>query len=230
MRAEDPDVVEIEGPPTLERPAELVIEALSPVVTPQRLQRITEVVRNRSDDLVLVLDRITDPHNSSAVLRSADAFGVQTVHVIVGEQGFRASRGVSKGTHRWLDVLRYENAEACARRLKGDGYSIYVAAMGGERQLEELGRERRLAVVFGNEHRGVSQEMRTLADGTFSIPMRGFVESLNISVAAAITMQALARDDRPGLPSVRQRELRARFLMNSVKNADQVIEKFLGND
>jgi tRNA (guanosine-2'-O-)-methyltransferase len=114
--------------------------------------------------------------------------------------------------------------------LKEEGYAIYVAAMGAETQPEDLHDTPRLAVVFGNEHRGVSPELRSLSDGTFSIPMRGFVESLNISVAAAITMQALARDGRPRLPAERQRELTARFLMNSVKNADRVIEKFLGND
>ena len=230
MRADDPDVIEVQGPPPLERPAKVVIEALSPVVTPERLQRIDEVVQSRTDELVLVLDRIADPHNSSAVLRSADAFGLQTVHVIVGEHGFRASRGVSKGTHRWLNVVRYRTAEACVRRLKEDGYSIYVAAMGAETTPEDLHATGRLAVVFGNEHRGVSPEMRSLADGTFAIPMRGFVESLNISVAAAITMQTLARDGRSRIQAARQDELRARFLMNSVKKADQVIEKFLGNE
>jgi tRNA (guanosine-2'-O-)-methyltransferase len=230
VRSDDPDVIEIEGPPSLARPAGVVIEALSPTVTPERLQRIDEVVRSRTDDLVLVLDCIADPHNSSAVLRSADAFGLQTVHVIVGEHGFRASRGVSKGTHRWLDVVRYRSAEACARRLRREGYAIHVAAMGAETTPEELHETPRLAVVFGNEHRGVSTEMRSLADGTFSIPMRGFVESLNISVAAAITMQTLARDGRRRLPGDRQLELKARFLMNSVHEADQVIEKFLGND
>ena len=230
MRADDPDVIEIEGPPPLERPADVVIEALSPVVTSERLRRIDEVVQNRTDELVLVLDCIADPHNSSAVLRSADAFGVQTVHVIVGEHGFRASRGVSKGTHRWLDVVRYRSAEACGRRLKDDGYAVYVAAMGADIAPEDLHDAPRLAVVFGNEHSGVSPEMRSLADGTFAIPMRGFVESLNISVAAAITIQTLARDGRPHLGAERQQELRARFLMNSVKKADQVIDKFLGND
>lgn len=230
MRANDPDVIEVDGPPPLERPPNLVIEALSPVVTAERLDRIQQVVRNRTDNLVLVLDCIADPHNSSAVLRSADAFGVQTVHVIVGDYGFRASRGVSKGTHRWLDVRRYDSAEACARRLKDEGYSIYVAAMAAETQAEDLQQTARLAVVFGNEHRGVSQEMRSFADGAFSIPMCGFVESLNISVAAAITMQTLARDGRARLGAERRQELAARFLMNSVKNADQVIEKFLGND
>lgn len=230
MRADDPDVFEVEGPPPLERPAELVIEALSGVVTPERIERLAEVVDGRTDDLAVVLDRIADPHNSSAVLRSADAFGVQNVHAIVGEHGFRASRGVSKGTQRWLDVTRYESAEACARRLKQEGYEIYVAAMGSETTPDALREIPRLAIVFGNEHRGVSTEMRAHADGVFSIPMRGFVESLNISVAAAITMQTLTRNGRPGLTPDRRQTLLARFLMNSVKNADEIIAQFAGND
>ena len=230
MRADDPDVIEIEGPPPLERPAEEVIKALCGVVTPERLQRIQEVVDGRTESLVVVLDRIADPHNSSAVLRSADAFGVQNVLSIVGEHGFRASSGVSKGTQRWLDVVRHDSAEACARRLKDAGYSIYVAAMGGEATPEDLREVPRLAVVFGNEHRGVSPEMRALADGTFSIPMRGFVESLNVSVAAAITLQTLTRDGRPPLSPKRRRELLARFLMNSVRNADQIIDELTGNE
>lgn len=229
MRADDSDVIEIEGPPLLEWPADAVIDALSAVVTPERLRRIEEVVAGRTDDLVVVLDRISDPHNASAVLRSADAFGVQNVHAIVGPHGFRASRGVSKGTQRWLDVTRHETAETCAARLKKTGYSIYVAAMAGQHTLAALHGARRAAVVFGNEHRGISREMRALADGTFSIPMRGFVESLNVSVAAAITIQTLADDGRPRIGPERRRDLLARFLMNSVKNADSIIEKFVGN-
>ncbi|MDH4281296.1 MAG: RNA methyltransferase [Myxococcales bacterium] len=229
MRADDPDVIEIEGPPRLKWPAEVVIEALSPVVTSERLRRIEQAVSSRTESLVLVLDRITDPHNSSAALRSADAFGIQTVHVIVGSHGFRAARGVSKGSHRWLDVVRYESADACTHHLKQEGYAIYVATMGADTGLAELGEEPRLAVVFGNEHRGVSSEMRSLADGFFSIPMRGFVESLNVSVAAAIVLQSLTREGRPPLRAEQQRELQARFLMNSVRNADQVIAKFAGN-
>ncbi|MDH3727142.1 MAG: RNA methyltransferase [Myxococcales bacterium] len=230
MRADDPDVIEIEGPPRLSHPAEVVIEALSQVVTLERRQRIQQVVSQRTDDLVVVLDSISDPHNSSAVLRSADAFGVQTVHVVVGSYGFRASRGVSKGTHRWLDVIRYETPQACAKRLRDAGYSIYVAATGAGHDPEALRKQPRLAVVFGNEHRGTSPAWAELADGTFSIPMRGFVESLNVSVAAAITIQTLATGARAPLSPDRRRALEARFLMNSVKNADHVIDEFIGND
>ena len=230
MRADDPDVFEIEGPPPLEYPADIVIAALSPVVTEERLRRIEGVVAARTDSLAVVLDRLSDPHNSSAVLRSAEAFGVQHVHAVVGIHGFRASQGVAKGTQRWLDVSRYEDADACARRLIADGFSIYAASMEGSHSLEELRSVPRLAVVFGNEHHGVSEAMRAHTDGTFSIPMRGFVESLNVSVAAAITMQTLIGDTRPPLSDERRRELLARFLMNSVKNADEIIAKSLGNE
>jgi tRNA (guanosine-2'-O-)-methyltransferase len=229
VRADDPDVIEIEGPPPLEWPADTVIDALSKVVTPERLGRIEEVVAGRTDDLVVVLDRLSDPHNASAVLRSADAFGVQNVHAVVGRYGFRASRGVSKGTQRWLDVTRYETAEACADRLKAAGYSIYVAAMAGQHTLDALRAVPRVAVVFGNEHRGTSPEMVALANGTFSIPMRGFVESLNVSVAAAITIHTLAGSRRAPISPERRRELLARFLMNSVKNPESIIEKSIGN-
>jgi tRNA (guanosine-2'-O-)-methyltransferase len=230
VRVDAPDVIEVQGPPTLTRPAEVVIAALSPVVTTERLQRIKQVVEARTDNLAVVLDRIADPHNASAVLRSAEAFGVQNVHAIVGEQSFLAARGVAKGTERWLDVARYQSALECARRLKAEGHEIYVAAMGGRASLDDLKRIPKLAVAFGNEHRGVSEDLREVADGTFSIPMRGFVESLNVSVAAAITMQTLTDGRRPGLDPTRRRELLARFLMNSVRNADRVIEQSIGND
>ena len=231
MRADDPDVVEIEGPPQLGYPARVVIDALSPVVTPARLARIDEVVSQRTEGLVVVLDTIADPHNASAVLRSADAFGVQAVHVILGEHGFRASTGVSKGTHRWLDVHRYRNADPCLRTLRDRGFRIYATAMNAEKTPEDLGKTgERLAIVFGNEHRGVSEEVRNRCDGTFAIPMVGFVESLNVSVAAAVTIRALRGYVQAGLSPARELELKARFLMNSVKNPTEVIERSLRSD
>lgn len=231
MRADDPDVIEVEGPPQLVYPAKVVIDALSPVVTPARLARIEEVVSQRTEDLVVVLDAIADPHNASAVLRSADAFGVQGVHVILGEHGFRASTGVSKGTHRWLDVHRYQDAEQCLRTLRDGGFRIYATAMGARKTPEDLGKTgEKLAIVFGNEHRGVSEEVRNRCDGTFAIPMMGFVESLNVSVAAAVTIRALRAYDQAGLSPARELELKARFLMNSVKNPTEVIEKSVRND
>ena len=230
VRADDPDVVEIDGPPSLEHPAEVVIDALSPIVTPARLARIDEVVSRRTDRIAIVLDAIADPHNASAILRSADAFGIQAVHVILGEHGFRASIGVSKGTHRWLDIHRYRDARHCLERLREEGFHIYAASMDAIKTPEDLAKTgQKLAVVFGNEHRGVSSDVRDHVDGTFAIPMLGFVESLNVSVAAALTVRGLRGCIQGGLSPARELELKARFLMNSVKNATQVIEQSLRN-
>ena len=226
VRPDDPDTYQVMGPPELPAPATLVIEALGPVVTQERMARIAEVVRQRTRDVVPVLEAITDPHNASAVLRSADAFGLQKVCAIEAAQGFVASRGVSKGSHRWLDVHRYRSAEACVGALKHDGYKVFVATIGGEVSVESLVDHPKVAVVFGNEHRGPSDTMHALADGTFEIPMSGFVESFNVSVAAAITLFALTRNRERGLPKRESEELTARFLMNSVRDAERIVAQY----
>ena len=169
-----------------------------------------------------------DPHNASAILRSADAFGVQRVHIIPAPSGFHVSRPISKNAHRWLELKRHDAAEACADALEADGYRIYVASMEGTVTPRELSRESKVAVVFGNEHSGPSPAMRARAAGTYAIPMSGFVESLNVSVAAAITLQALTQD-RPGeLDDPAQAELIARWLLNTVRDGERVVRAQLG--
>lgn len=227
MRFDGPDTYEVEeGLPTLEHPADLVIEALSPVVTAKRLARLSGVVEGRTHDVAIALEELIDPHNVSAVLRSCDAFGIQNIHVIVGTRGFRASRGVARGTHRWLDYHFHETATECIDALQGDGYKVYLAAMDGDVTLDELGKGK-VAVVFGNEHHGVSDEMRAKADGVFAIPMVGFVESLNVSVAAAITIQAATGKRPASLSDEERKTLLARYLKNSVRDPEGVIREHL---
>jgi tRNA (guanosine-2'-O-)-methyltransferase len=223
MKRTDPDVYEVSGPPSLPAPPEDVIAALAPLVTPDRLARIEAVAAARTLDVVPVLEKIHDPHNASAVLRTADAFGIQRVDVIPAEHGFVAARGVAKGTHHWLDVVRHVSSSGAVQSLHEDGYRVFVAAMGAERTPESLREEPRVAVVFGNEHRGVSDEMRELADGTFAVPMVGFVESLNVSVAAAVTLHVLRRDRSGSLDDGTRSILVARYLMTTVRDAARVV-------
>ncbi len=228
MRHDDPDVHDVKtGPPVLPAPAAQVIAALSPLITDRRRERIEQVVAGRTLDVIPVLDQVHDPHNASAILRSADAFGIQRVEVIPAPTGFRAARAVSKGAQRWLDVHSRASAVDCHRALKEDGYEIFVASMEGEHRPEDLALRPKVAVVFGNEHTGVSSEMRALADGAFAIPMRGFVESLNVSVAAAVTLHALTSGGRPGLNEVAQEELRARYLMLTTRDALRVVAEYV---
>ena len=225
MTTSIPDRGEVYGPPQLHYPPEKVIDVLSPLITTQRLHRIEEVVTQRTDDLVVVLDQVSDPHNVSAILRSADAFGLQTLHVITDGNEFAISKGVSKGSQHWMDICSHTSTEACITTLQASGFKVFVASMESSRSPESLSQIDRLAIVFGNEHKGVSQGARTCADGTFAIEMHGFVESLNVSVAAAITIRTLRQHMDTPICSVRQLELKARFLMNSVRNAEHLIKE-----
>ncbi len=202
-----------------------VVRVLSPLVTPARLQRIQTVVRGRLSSLRVVLDSIADPHNASAVLRSCDALGVQHVHVIPSCHGFSAAKTVAKGTHHWLDMVRHESPESCLSHLKGSGYRVYVATMEGTETLDTIPTEHPVAVVFGNERRGPDPHFRDQADGTFAIPMKGFVESLNVSVAAAITLHHLSQRMPGTLHPPQQTQLLAQFLRRTVGNSDQVLRR-----
>jgi tRNA (guanosine-2'-O-)-methyltransferase len=227
MRRDDPDVYQVGLPPAVPAPPEVVIAALSPLVTEARLRRIQEVVARRKRSVIPVLEGLTDPHNTSAVLRSADAFGLQEVHVLEGPHGFPAAHRVSRGTDKWLDVIRHASSETCAAHLTARGYRLVVAAMGGRLTPEELRDVPRVALVFGNEHAGASEATHSLARETCAIPMVGFVESLNVSVAAAITLYTAAAH-RPGDLSADEREhLTARFLMSTVRDSARIVGEYV---
>lgn len=162
-------------------------------------------------------------------MRSADAFGVQRIYIIQPPGGFRAAHQVSKGTHRWLDIRRFDDVESCVREVRARGYRILCADMDGDETPSSIASGAPIAIVLGNEHSGVSPEMRTLADGTYEIPMRGFVESLNVSVAAAITMHAATTAPDAGLPPEQRDALLARWLMEDIAESERIIEEKLGN-
>jgi tRNA (guanosine-2'-O-)-methyltransferase len=229
MRRDEPDNFDLDPVRTAGLPAdaETVISALEPLLTSERRQRIEQVLSTRSRAVIAVLDGVIDPHNVSAVLRSADAFGVQEVHLIDRGEAFLASPRVAQGSHRWLTVVQHASAAACVAALHARGHRVYIASMEGALRPEALAREPKLAIVFGNEHAGVSDELRALADGFYAIPMQGFVQSLNVSVAAGITLFA-AMQGRPGdLEPSEQLQLRARACMLSVPRADEVLAECL---
>lgn len=170
-------------------------EQLREMLTPERRGRIDHVVRHRWRDLTIVVEDIRDPHNQAAVLRTAEGLGLLTAHVIdtPDQHGrtdtFEPSRGVTKDADKWVELSKHRSADACVDRLKADGYAIYAAALDPSAvSLYDLDVTRKCAFVFGNEHRGISPGLRATSDRVFIIPMRGFVESFNVSVAAAICL------------------------------------------
>jgi tRNA (guanosine-2'-O-)-methyltransferase len=228
LKRDHPDVIELTGPAPLPAPASVVVEALAPLVTPQRLARMDAVIARRTRSLVPVLEDLADPHNGAAVMRSADAFGCHEVHVVEDRHPFAVSHRVTRGTHRWLELVRHRSIERCLATLKGRGYRVFVAAMDGELTPEQLADVDRAAVVFGNEHKGVSPAVRAAADGTYAIPMEGFVESLNVSVASAITLYVASRGRHGDLDEAAREQIRARFLLASVRDAERIVREHAG--
>jgi tRNA (guanosine-2'-O-)-methyltransferase len=157
---------------------------------PERKERIDRAVANRTRTLVVVLEAFCDPQNVNAVLRTCDAFGVQEVHVVEGPmKPWDRNKKISQNADKWLDVVRWRSTRECLEALRPRGRAVYATRLGdGARPLGALSFAGPVALVFGNESRGVSAEAVALADACFAIPMRGFVQSLNVSVAAAVSL------------------------------------------
>jgi tRNA (guanosine-2'-O-)-methyltransferase len=215
--------VEFYEPSPLPAPASDVVRVLSPLVTDARRAKMDAIVAQRTRSLVPVLEDLVDPHNGGAVLRSADAFGCHEVHVIEERHSFAVSNRVTRGTHRWLDLRKHQSASSCLDGLAARGYEVFVAAMDGDVDPEALAKRPKVAVVFGNEHRGASPEVRARVDGVYRIPMVGFVESLNVSVASAITLYNASRGRHGDLSDGERNEVRARWLLASVRDADRIV-------
>jgi tRNA (guanosine-2'-O-)-methyltransferase len=157
-----------------------------------------EVLERRQPDLTVVLENVHDPHNISAVLRSCDAVGVPAVHLVYTlEERPELSRMSSASAVKWLTVIDHPSITAAYDELRGQGFTIYATHLSPTAgDLYDLKLTRPVALVFGNEHRGVSDEALEEADGSFSIPMMGMVQSLNISVACAVSLYEALRQRR----------------------------------
>ena len=182
------------------KPPPDVWEYLQQRLTDQRRQRMLHVAANRTRYLKLVVQDIHHPHNVSACMRSADAFGVQNVDVVTMTEQFRPST-VARGVAGWLDINKYPDVKSCAEQLRADGFRLATGLPRPDATpLDELPLDKPLAVVFGNEHAGVHPDWQSYIDLPFTIPMVGMVESLNISVSAAITLRELSRRLRAERP------------------------------
>lgn len=229
MRYSDKSVFALQMDRALRHDPRKVVSTLESHLTPERLARIREIVARRSLDVAPLLENVADPHNASAILRSCDAFGIARAHVVADRNAFLASRKIAKGTERWVALRQHRSSAEAAGALRAEGYALYVADMEGERTPEDLVRPGgRVAVIFGNEFRGVSDELRSIADGSFAIPMRGFVESLNVSVAAAITLYTLSRSMRSVLTADERLALEASILLRAVHRGPAIVAESLG--
>jgi tRNA (guanosine-2'-O-)-methyltransferase len=193
-------------------------------MTPERLDKLTSVLNKRQGNLTIVLENVFDPHNIAAVMRTCDAVGVQDIYILNTKiprhkkWGFKASSSAQK----WLTVHQYDNAVVCFSHLRENYQSILTTHLSDNAvSLYELDLTKSTALVFGNEHSGVSEEIRELADGNFIIPQVGIIQSLNISVACAVSLyeafrqkNAASHYDQPNLEKMKYDTLLKEWIIN----------------
>lgn len=174
-----------------------VLAEIAPLLTKERLQKIEQVVPHRDFGAAIVLENIYDRGNASAVMRSAEAMGFVNFHLIQTGEKFKEAKRTTAGADKWLEVQKWKSTKACVDRLKSEGKKIYVTHLDSSaKPLEQVDLTAPCALVLGNEHEGCSAEMLAAADQKVILPMVGFVQSYNISVAGALAIQTLFQHRR----------------------------------
>ena len=201
-------------------------------LTDSRKQLFKNVLEKRTRHFTVVLEDIFQSHNASAVVRTCDIFGVQDVHVIENKYNNKISRHVAKGSQKWLNQYRYrndgDNTKTCLDGLKKAGYQIVATTPHNDScLLQDFDVSKKTAFVFGEEAEGVSNYVIENADGFLKIPMVGFTESLNISVAAAIILQDVTAKLRNSdinweLSKEEKEVLYFDWVKKTIKNVDEI--------
>jgi tRNA (guanosine-2'-O-)-methyltransferase len=212
------------------------IESL--IVSENRLKKFDEIINERTRHITVVLEDIYQAHNASAVLRSCDCFGIQDVHFIENRNKYKISTDVDMGASSWLSIYRYSekennNTSSCINSLKQKGYRI-IATTPHEKDctLDQLPIDNKIALVFGTEIDGISDEVRNHADDFVRIPMYGFTESFNISVSAALSMYELTSRLRKSnnqyrLSEIEKEDILLDWMKSSIKRCDLIIKEYL---
>ncbi len=195
-------------------------------MTEKRKEKFLSVIHRRQPGLTVVMEDIHDPHNVSAVLRSADAVGMMEVQLLyINEEFPKLGKKSSASANKWIARRQFKTVEACYDKLHEEGFVIYATHMGKKsKSLYDLDLTEKIALVFGNEHRGVSEEAAKLADENFLIPQVGMIQSLNVSVACAVTFYEAFRQrlqaglyDSPRLDEHQIQELFTQWMGKSRK-------------
>jgi tRNA (guanosine-2'-O-)-methyltransferase len=215
-----------------------LIQFLSGFVTPERLSLFNKMLLQRTNYLTVVLEDLYQTQNTSAVVRTADCFGIQNVHVIENKHTFEVNPDVVRGASNWISVIRHNGTEmntpAALQKLRQEGYRIVVATPHDhDVDLENFDMEKgKTAIVFGCERPGLTEWAMKEADEYMKIPMVGFTESLNVSVAVAVTLHHLTHQLRNHtdidwhLTDIEKQEILLGWLRTSIKRVDLLEAKF----
>ncbi|MFK7749929.1 MAG: TrmH family RNA methyltransferase [Kordia sp.] len=201
-------------------------------LTERRKGLFSKVLAQRTRHFTVAVEDVYQLHNTSAVLRSCDVFGLQDVHVIEEKLGKKMDREIAMGAQKWVDIHRYNDTKSCIKQLKSQGYRIIATTPHEDSQyLYDFDITQKAAFFFGKEQEGLSEEVLSQADEFLKIPMVGFTESLNISVSAAITIQhatSLLRNSEIPWQLTTQEILDKRFdwCKKTIKSIDDILKRY----
>ena len=210
-----------------------ICAALESILTAERIKRIDAVLDARLASVVTCVEDTYDPHNAAATIRTTEALGLQELHVIEPEGRFSAAKGVTMGAHRWIDMHRWSVAEDAVRALHGRGFRVFATTPDAAVSVEDVDVSSPIAVMFGNEHDGLTQAAIAACDGAITVPMFGFTESYNLSVTVGLAMSRIAARRRayitaPGdLTADRRARLRARWFALRIRGVVGILERTL---
>ncbi|MDD3004639.1 RNA methyltransferase [Flavobacterium sp.] len=208
------------------------LEFLENILTDHRKERFAKVLAHRTNHFTVAMEDVFQLHNTSAVMRSCEVFGVQELNVVEEKFGKSIDKEIAMGAQKWVDVNRFENILSCIDSLKSKGYQI-IATTPHENDcmLDDFDISKKSAFFFGTERDGLSEDVLKNADGFLKIPMVGFTESLNISVSAAITLQNLTSRLRKSnvnwqLSEQEILEKRLQWAKNSIKDIKRIEARY----
>lgn len=209
-----------------------LLEYLEEFISEERKERFLEILEERTKYITVAIEDVFQMHNTSAVIRSCEIFGIQEAHVMEGRFGKRLDKNIAMGAEKWVDVQRYGSTNNCIQNLRSQGYKIIATSPHKNTcLLDEFEITEKTALLFGTEKEGLSAEIMNQADGFLKIPMMGFTESFNISVSAAIILQNLTgklkkTDLDWKLTELEKLEKRLDWTKKSIKSIDAILTRY----
>ena len=209
-----------------------LLEYLETYLTENRRNKFNKVIKQRTKHFTVATEDVYQLHNSSAVMRSCDVFGIQEVNIVEEINSKTIDREIAMGAQKWVDLNRFHSVKECIADVKKKGYQIVATTPHtNDCELQDFDFTKKSCFFFGRETEGLSQEVLAAADSYLKIPMVGFTESLNISVSAAIILQEVTAKLRRSdiawqLTEEEQNEKRLDWVKKTIKSYDQIIARY----
>lgn len=205
---------------------------LKTYVTENRKERFEDVLSQRTKHFTVAIEDVYQLHNTSAVIRSCDVFGIQDIHIIEEKNQSNIDREIAMGAQKWVDVHRHHSVKNCIADIKSQGYQIIATTPHKNNSLlNDFDTSKKSCFFFGRETEGLSDDVMQQADGFLKIPMAGFTESLNISVSAAIVLQSVTTKLKHSniswqLSEEEKNKKKLDWIKKTIKSYDEIVEHY----